>query len=105
MITLRITFKFRKDVWEENIFLTLLCFLNDIQIISLRLFHLSESDHQSETTMMTHQSQTTMMTHQSETTMTTYQMGLMHHGKRTGMGFCGLQSKLFKDEVRMTAVV
>ena len=36
---------------------------------SLNLFRLSESDHKTETTMMTHQ------------------MGLMDRGKRAGMGF------------------
>ena len=103
MIPLRITYKFPKKS------MTLLCFLNDIQIsiekgANLSLFHLSESDHKSETTMMTHQ------------------MGLMDHGKRAGIGFCRLQSKLPSNgatavciqrlsnlnkrlEVRMTAVV
>ena len=74
MITSRITFKFRKDVCKKK-YLKLLCFLNDIQIsiekgANSNLFHLSESDHKSETTMMTHQ------------------MGLIDRGKS------GLQSKL-----------
>ena len=71
MITSRITFKFRKDVFSMT-------FKSALKKgASLCLFHLSESDHKSETTMMTHK------------------MCLMDCGKRAGIGFCRLQSKLW----------
>ena len=78
MITLRITFKFRKKIFDtltHSVFTMI--FKSALKKgANLSLFHLSESDHKSETTMMTHQ------------------MCLMHRGKRAEIGFCRLQFKI-----------
>jgi hypothetical protein len=62
MFTSWITFKFRKDVWQNKIHYYMFLFLIQVQKV--------QSDHQSETTTMTHQ------------TMTTNQRPLRWHTKR-----------------------
>ena len=71
-----------KNLWPFSVFST--TFKSAFKKgASLSLFHMSESDHKSGTTMMTHQ------------------MCLMDHRTRAGIGFCRLQSKLCLPMVQL----